>query len=152
MKKHTVASAETYARPVAHRWRKIAPVKDMGKGSAMKLYHVTATITVAVSLAFALPSWAQVVIYDDQPTANSEYRGQTEADFLNRWNQRHERRGWDHFGPDDAIHLLERRGYRVKNVTDVGERFLVRAWRDGDDLLVSVSRSGEIMGVVHEGY
>ncbi|MFK3780123.1 hypothetical protein [Agrobacterium sp. NPDC089420] len=118
----------------------------------MKLYPVTAAITVASSLAFALPSQAQVVIYNDDPPAYSQDRGQAEADFLGRWNQRHERRGWDRFGPDDAIHLLERRGYRVKTVTDVGERFLVRASRDGDDLLVSVSRGGEIMGVVHEGY
>jgi hypothetical protein len=35
-------------------------------------------------------------------------------------------------------------------VRDVGERYLIRAWRDGDDLLVSVSRRGEIMGVVHD--
>jgi uncharacterized protein YuzE len=40
----------------------------------------------------------------------------------------------------------------VRDVNDVGERYLVKASRDGDDLLVSVSRSGEIMGVIHDHY
>ncbi|MGO8396684.1 hypothetical protein ACC760_40040, partial [Rhizobium ruizarguesonis] len=65
-----------------------------------------------------------------------------------------QRSGWrsgrDNFGPDYAVRLLERRGYRVRDVKDVGERYLIMAWRDGDDLLVSVSRMGEIMGVVHD--
>lgn len=74
-----------------------------------------------------------------------------------QWNRRHDaRREWGlrrgSFGPNDAMRLLERRGYRVKDVRDVGERYIVRAWRGGDDLLVSVSRSGEIVGVVHERY
>jgi hypothetical protein len=50
------------------------------------------------------------------------------------------------------MRLLERRGYRVGDVKDVGERYLVSASRDGDNLLVSVSRRGEIMGVVHDRY
>ncbi|MGV2085720.1 hypothetical protein [Rhizobium sp. K7/93] len=54
------------------------------------------------------------------------------------------------FGPGDVITLLEGRGYRVRNVQDVGKRYLVKATRGGDNLLVSVSRSGDIMGVVHD--
>jgi hypothetical protein len=80
-----------------------------------------------------------------------------ETQFIQEFNRRHESRDrWSEnrrsFGPRDVIRLLERRGYRVRDVNDVGERYLVKASRDGDDLLVSVSRSGEIMGVIHDRY
>jgi hypothetical protein len=53
-------------------------------------------------------------------------------------------------GPRDVIRLLEDQGYRVRDVENVGDRYLVRASRRGDRVLVSVSRRGEIMGVVRD--
>ncbi|WP_246661161.1 MULTISPECIES: hypothetical protein [unclassified Rhizobium] len=124
---------------------------------AMKIYYAALTMMAASAAAIGTVSscYAQVVFHEDQSSTYSPGEGQPEADFLQRWNRRHEeRREWgqnsDDFGPSDVIRLLVRRGYRVKDVQDVGPRYLVRAWRDGDDLLVSVSRSGEIVGVVHD--
>ncbi|MBW9080744.1 hypothetical protein JNB84_22540 [Rhizobium pusense] len=117
----------------------------------------TATIlatTLMISGVVGGSARAQVVIHEGSVSGYYE-DGDREADFLQRWNRHHDRRagwapGWANFGPNDAVRLLERRGYRVRDVQDVGERYLIRAWRDGDDLLVSVSRRGEIVGVVHD--
>nr|WP_245279785.1 hypothetical protein [Rhizobium leguminosarum] len=128
-----------------------------GKDRAMKLTVLAAA--VILTIPFALPAGAQVVIHEDQgPAYSPDYPDddQVETDFLRRWNSHHDSRSWGsrsaNFGPDDAMRLLERRGYRVRDVKDVGERYLIRASRDGDDLLVSVSRRGEIMSVVHDQY
>lgn len=123
----------------------------------MKSHLIAAGMAVAIAAGLAGPSQAQVVIYDDRSPAYHPNPGEAEAYFLQTWNRRHDERGGrrvyrDYYGPEDVIRLLERRGYRVNRVDDVGERYLVRAWRDGDDLLVSVSRRGEIVGVVHDRY
>ncbi|MBB5662148.1 hypothetical protein GGE68_000315 [Rhizobium leguminosarum] len=117
----------------------------------MKLTVLAAAVVLTVP--FALPAGAQVVIHEDQgPAYSPDYPDddQVETDFLRRWNSHHDSRSWGsrsaNFGPDDAMRLLERRGYRVRDVKDVGERYLIRASRDGDDLLVSVSRRGENYG------
>ncbi|MCR5942728.1 hypothetical protein FG152_18195 [Ochrobactrum sp. XJ1] len=123
----------------------------------MKLRKTVLTAAMIITAAFAVPASAQVVIQEGRYPGYYGDDSQDEADFLQRWNRRHDRRSewspnWSNFGPSDAVRLLERRGYRVRDVRDVGERFLIRAWRDGDDLLVSVSRRGEIVGVVHDQY
>lgn len=125
----------------------------------MKLKLTVLAAAVVLTVPFALPAGAQVVIHEDQgPAYSPDYPDddQVETDFLRRWNSHHDSRSWGsrsaNFGPDDAMRLLERRGYRVRDVKDVGERYLIRASRGGDDLLVSVSRRGEIMGVVHDQY
>ncbi|HEY0121587.1 MAG TPA: hypothetical protein VGC14_07485 [Rhizobium sp.] len=123
----------------------------------MKIAFIALGMTAVMTMGFITPAVAQVVIYNEQsPDGYSDPgEGQTEANFLHAWNREHdssnrwgEPRG--NFGPNDVIRLLERRGYRVRDVNDVGERFLVRASRGDDNLLVSVSRRGEIMGVVHD--
>lgn len=121
------------------------------------MHFIAMGMAVAATMGLILPARAQVVIYNDQSPTFDRGEGETEAHFLQRWNRRHDARGegghrLDYFGPDDVVRLLERRGYRVRDVDDVGERYLVKAWRDGDNLLVSVSRGGEIMGVVHQRY
>lgn len=122
----------------------------------MKNYLAVFAVAIIVTGGAASASHAQVVIHED-PWSSSGYvdQGGVESQFLQDWNQRHDSRnrwgeGRRDFGPEDAIRLLERRGYRVRDVEDVGIRYLVKATRGGDDLLVSVSKSGEIMGVVHE--
>ncbi|AYG62979.1 hypothetical protein CCGE525_30160 (plasmid) [Rhizobium jaguaris] len=121
----------------------------------MKLRIATMMATALMTTVSAVaPAGAQVVIHEGpRPGYDDDDQGETE--FLQRWNQHHDMRnewgsGWTNFGPNDALRLLERRGYRVRDVRDVGERYLIKAYRDGDDLLVSVSRRGEIVGVVHD--
>lgn len=123
----------------------------------MKRKVITLSVTAVVILAVSVPAFSQVVIYDDQFSEPYSAEGGVESRFLHAWNRHHDsqerwRERRDNFGPDDVIRLLEARGYRVRNVDDVGERYLVQASRGGDNLLVSVSRAGEIMGVVHSGY
>jgi hypothetical protein len=122
------------------------------KEKTMKAHVVLAACLLALNLTAVTDARAQVVLNDDQEQSYTSNSASDERRFLHRWNQRHEVNGeWeDNFGPRDAIRLLERRGYEVRSVDDVGPRFLVHARRDDDNLLVSVSRQGEIMGVVHE--
>ncbi|NTI26909.1 hypothetical protein G6M87_32360 (plasmid) [Rhizobium rhizogenes] len=121
----------------------------------MKRKIIALTLSSAFTVVTAIPAFSQVVIYDDQYSEPDAANGQIESNFLHTWNRHHDaqNRRYDRrtsFGPNDVITLLEDRGYRVKNVKDVGERYLVQASRGGDDLLVSVSRDGDIMGVVHD--
>jgi hypothetical protein len=124
----------------------------------MKNQLIALGLATLVTGVATTPSLAQVVIHEDRrsPSVYVEEDGD-ETQFIQEFNRRHESRDrWSEnrrsFGPRDVIRLLERRGYRVRDVNDVGERYLVKASRDGDDLLVSVSRSGEIMGVIHDHY
>jgi hypothetical protein len=120
----------------------------------MKIQPVAlaAMLTAPLALSFS-PAHAQVVIDEGRGSYADREDNGVEGDFLRRWNRHHDAEnawGYGGFGPEDVIRLLERRGYQVDDVRDVGPRYLVRARRDGDDLLVSVSRQGEIMGVVHD--
>ncbi|MBO0144650.1 hypothetical protein JZX87_26205 [Agrobacterium sp. Ap1] len=122
----------------------------------MRRYVIALSAVAAFGPIAALPAHSQVIIYDDQSNSYP-VDGRTESNFLHQWNRQHDAQGrWSgqqsSFGPDDVITLLEDRGYRVRNVEDVGPRYLVKATRGGDNLLVSVSRSGDIMGVVHDQY
>lgn len=51
----------------------------------------------------------------------------------------------DRYGPEDVIRMLERRGYRVRDVNFERGRFFVKASRRGERVLVIVSRRGEIL-------
>ncbi|CAM3719539.1 hypothetical protein G6L26_026955 (plasmid) [Agrobacterium radiobacter] len=122
----------------------------------MRRYIIVFSAAAALSAIAVLPAFSQVVIHYGQRSDTYAVDGNTEANFLDSWNRRHDENRWlrerSSFGPDDVITLLEDRGYRVRNVQDVRERYLVNASRSGDDLLVSVSRYGDIVGVVHEQY
>ena len=122
----------------------------------MRRHVIFISVATVLCTVPSAPAFSQVVIYDGQPSDSYSVDGDTESNFLHAWNRHHDNQNrWSErrrFGPDDVIALLEDRGYRVRNVQDVGERFLVKATRGGDKLLVSVSRSGDIMGVVHDQY
>jgi hypothetical protein len=51
----------------------------------------------------------------------------------------------ERFGPRDVARMLERRGYRVRDVDYERGRYFVRASRRGNPVLVVVSRDGEIL-------
>lgn len=123
----------------------------------MKIFVVALCMAAVTMSGLDTPAVAQVVIDRNHSRAADLDDTEMEAQALQDWNRRHNSpNAWgqrrNNFGPDDVIRLLERRGYRVRDVNDVGERYLVKASRDGDNVLVSVSRSGEIMGVVHDRY
>jgi hypothetical protein len=89
---------------------------------------VVLSLAAALGAVAAVPAWSQVVIYDGQQSDSYPVDGNTEANFLHAWNRHHDNQSrWSDrgqsFGPDDVINLLEDRGYRVRNVRDVGERF-----------------------------
>ncbi|CAM3711204.1 hypothetical protein AGRA671_19645 [Agrobacterium radiobacter] len=119
----------------------------------MKRHVIAFSAAAAFSAFAAVPAFSQVFIYDGQSLDPYSVDGRTESNFLHPRSRGHKPQGrWSEqgssYGPDDVIILLEDRGYRVRNVQDVGERYLVKATRGGDNVLVSVSRSGDIMGVV----
>ncbi len=120
----------------------------------MKAAFIALGLSTIISVGLIIPATAQVVLHQNQSPGDDDAEDEAESNFLHAWNRHHdapnmwgERRNT--FGPDDVIRLLERRGYRVRDVKDVGARFLVQATRGDDNLLVSLSRSGDIMGVVH---
>jgi hypothetical protein len=51
----------------------------------------------------------------------------------------------ERFGPRDVARMLERRGFRVRDVDFERGRYFVRAARRGNPVLVVVSRDGEIL-------
>lgn len=116
---------------------------------------------LVVATVAAVPAVSAQIVVDREPRT-SDYREtpdevapEEEVKYLRHWNRSHDEQtrwggGRRHFGPRDAIRLVQQRGYHVRSVEDVGERFLVRARRGGDDLLVSVSRRGDIMGIAHD--
>ncbi|AYM84831.1 hypothetical protein G6L67_24685 [Agrobacterium tumefaciens] len=121
----------------------------------MRRHVIVFSAAAALSAIAAPPAFSQVVIHDGQPSDSDAVDGNTEFNFLHSWNRHHDNQNrWSgqrsSFGSDDVITLLEDRGYRVRNVQDLGERYLVNATRGSDHLLVSVSRYGDIMGVVHD--
>jgi hypothetical protein len=125
------------------------------KDVPMKAAFIALALTAATMTVLINPAVAQVVIHEDQAPDDYSAQDETESNFLHAWNRHHDKPNmWgerhNSFGPDDVIRLLEGRGYRVRNVKDVGVRYLVKATRGDDNLLVSVSRSGDIMGVVHD--
>ncbi|MCO4315592.1 hypothetical protein M8997_000225 [Phyllobacterium sp. 21LDTY02-6] len=60
-------------------------------------------------------------------------------------DRRHYEDRRDRFGPRDVARMLERRGYRVRDVDYERGRYFVRASRRGNPVLVVVSRDGEIL-------
>jgi hypothetical protein len=60
-----------------------------------------------------------------------------------RDDRRYDRR--ERFGPRDVARMLERRGYRVRDVNFERGRYFVRASRRGAPVLVVVSRGGDIL-------
>jgi hypothetical protein len=123
-----------------------------------KQIYAWTLLALAFGLQYTPTAVAQVVIEDRAYQTPGYGEQQTESEFLRDWNRRHDARArgtpWQspetRFGPSDAMRLVQARGYRVYDVQDVGERFLVRATRGDDKLLVSVSRRGDIMGIVHQ--
>jgi hypothetical protein len=58
---------------------------------------------------------------------------------------RREERFRDQIGPREVSRMLERRGYRVRDVNFERGRYFVQAWRRGAPVLVTVSRDGDIL-------
>lgn len=62
-----------------------------------------------------------------------------------RGEWRRDERFRDQIGPREVTRMLERRGYRVRDVNFERGRYFVQAWRRGTPVLVTVSRDGDIL-------
>ncbi len=109
------------------------------------------TAAAVLITGFASAATAQERYYRDN--APAIYLEQDESDgyyIQDRGRYDRDRRDWyeerrDRFGPRDVARMLERRGYRVRDVNFERGRYFVRASRRGDPVLVVVSRRGEIL-------
>lgn len=117
----------------------------------MKRPLIALTATALLITGFASSAVAQDRYYRDNSPAiyleedqSDGYfiqdRGRYDRDRDDRWEDRRDR-----FGPRDVTRMLERRGYRVRDVNFERGRYFVRASRRGDRVLVVVSRRGEIL-------
>jgi len=81
------------------------------------------------------------VIYLDNRDEVDGYLVQDRRYYDNGY--RYDRR--DRFGSRDVARMLERRGYRVRDVNFERGRYFARTSRRGEPVLVVVSRDGEIL-------
>lgn len=117
----------------------------------MKRTLIALSATALLITGFASSASAQERYYRDNSPAIYLEEGQSDGYFVqdrgrydrDRRDRYEDRR--DRFGPRDVTRMLERRGYRVRDVDFERGRYFVRASRRGDPVLVVVSRDGEIL-------
>ncbi|MGH7004561.1 MAG: hypothetical protein ACREIP_11485 [Alphaproteobacteria bacterium] len=118
----------------------------------MKKALIALAATAVLLTGFASSAMAQsrydrdhapaVYLEDGEPGAYLvQERRHHDRDRYDR--DRHDRR--DRFDRRDVTRMLERRGFRVRDVDFERGRYFVKASRRGNPLLVVVSRSGEIL-------
>lgn len=117
----------------------------------MKKTVLALTATALLVTGFATSAMADDRFYrEDSPVIYLDNRGEADGYLVQdrRYydgyrDDRYDRR--DRFGPRDVTRMLERRGYRVRDVDFERGRYFVRASRRGAPVLVVVSRRGEIL-------
>jgi hypothetical protein len=116
----------------------------------MKKTVLALTATAILVTGFMAPAMADSRYYRDESPIYLDNRGEADGYLVQdrRYNDgyrddRYDRR--DRFGPRDVSRMLERRGYRVRDVDFERGRYFVRASRRGAPVLVVVSRRGEIL-------
>jgi hypothetical protein len=121
------------------------------KDRTMKRPLFALTATALLVTGFASSAMAQERYYRDNAPAVYLEQDEPEGYYIqNRDRYDRDRRDWrDHrrerFGPRDVARMLERRGYRVRNVDFERGRYFARASRRGNPVIVVVSRRGEIL-------
>ncbi|PSH54548.1 antifreeze protein [Phyllobacterium brassicacearum] len=117
----------------------------------MKKTVLALTATALLVTGFAASAMADDRYYRDESPIYLDNRGEADGYLVQdrRYyddgyhGDRYDRR--DRFGPRDVSRMLERRGYRVRDVDFERGRYFVRASRRGAPVLVVVSRRGEIL-------
>lgn len=114
----------------------------------MKKSLIAFTATALLMTGFAPSAFAQDRYYRENAPAiyldNGGAEGRLVQDRGRYDHDRYDDRR-DRFGPRDVSRMLERRGFRVRDVDFQRGRYFVRASRRGDPVLVVVSRDGEIL-------
>lgn len=85
---------------------------------------------------------APAIYVDDDDYEGDGYQVQERRYYDNRDDGRYYR---DRFGPRDVARMLERRGFRVRDVNFERGRYFARTSRRGEPVLVVVSRDGDIL-------
>jgi len=125
---------------------------DITKEMIMKKTVLAITATALLITGFASSAVAQeryyrekapAIYFDDGELDGYAVQERRYYDGESRRYYRDERR--ERFGPRDVARMLERRGYRVRDVDYERGRYFVRASRRGNPVLVVVSRDGEIL-------
>ncbi|ATU90713.1 hypothetical protein [Phyllobacterium zundukense] len=116
----------------------------------MKKTILALTATALLVTGFAASAMADGRYYRDESPVYLDNRGDADGYLVQdrrydgyRDDRRYDRR--NRFGPRDVARMLERRGYRVRDVNFERGRYFVRAARRGAPVLVVVSRGGEIL-------
>lgn len=117
----------------------------------MKRPLIALTAAAVLITGFASSVFAQERYYRDNSPAI--YLEQDESDgylIQDRGRYDRDRSDWrddrrERFGPRDVARMLERRGYRVRDIDFERGRYFVRASRRGNPVIVVVSRRGEIL-------
>ncbi|HMF67599.1 MAG TPA: hypothetical protein VK602_08315 [Phyllobacterium sp.] len=116
----------------------------------MKKTVLALTATALLVTGFAASAMADSRYYRDDSPAVYLDNGDSGDGYLvqeRRYDDgryyRDDRR--ERFGPRDVARMLERRGFRVRDVNFERGRYFVRAARRGDPVLVVVSRDGDIL-------
>lgn len=117
----------------------------------MKRPLIAITAAAVLITGFASSAFAQERYYRDNSPAI--YLEQDESDgylIQDRGRYDRDRSDWrddrrERFGPRDVARMLERRGYRVRDIDFERGRYFVRASRRGNPVIVVVSRRGEIL-------
>lgn len=116
----------------------------------MKKTVLALTATALLVTGFAHSAMADGRYYRDESPIYIDNRGEADGYLVQdrRYNDgyhgdRYDRR--DRFDRRDVARMLERRGYRVRDVDFERGRYFVRASRRGAPVLVVVSRRGEIL-------
>ncbi|MEP7454319.1 hypothetical protein [Phyllobacterium sp. SB3] len=109
------------------------------------------TAAALLITGFASSAVAQERYYRDNAPAIYLEQDEPDGYFIqDRGRFDRDRRDWredrrERFGPRDVTRMLERRGYRVRDVNFERGRYFVRASRRGNPVIVVVSRRGEIL-------
>ncbi|EJN04604.1 hypothetical protein [Phyllobacterium sp. YR531] len=117
----------------------------------MKRPFLALTAAAVLITGFASSAFAQERYYRDNAPAIYLEDDEQDGYFIqDRGRYDRDRRDWredrrERFGPRDVTRMLERRGYRVRDVDFERGRYFVRASRRGNPVIVVVSRRGEIL-------
>lgn len=114
----------------------------------MKKTVLALTAAALLVTGFSASAMADDVIYRGDRAIYMDGRGDLDGLLVQDrrfYGDRRDERFRDRIGPREVTRMLERRGYRVRDVNFERGRYFVQAWRRGAPVLVTVSRDGDIL-------
>lgn len=114
----------------------------------MKKTVLALTAAALLVTGFSASAMADDFIYRGDRAIYTDGRGDMDGLLVQDrrfYGERRDERFRDQIGPREVTRMLERRGYRVRDVNFDRGRYFVQAWRRGTPVLVTVSRDGDIL-------